>query len=80
MSHDYTANLSNLVRLGVTPVTLQVDPFSHAFLPEDVMTAAHPLDEPQAQQEHSKVFEAYAGIRPSLRIPLPKPITLHGNT
>ena len=43
--------MSDLIRLGLAPVALQIDPFSDAILPENMMASPDPLDEARTQQE-----------------------------
>jgi hypothetical protein len=48
MLHDHRADLPYLVRLRVPAARLKVQDLFDAFLRENVVTAAHAFDEPEA--------------------------------
>ena len=47
----------------MTIITLQVDSFGDAFLPEHVMASPHALDESELPEQSSHVVEAQTCIR-----------------
>ena len=61
---DDLSYLSCLVRFGLVPVALQIDPVGHISSAEDVVTSVYPFAEPQTPGQDGQVLET--GIRDGL--------------
>lgn len=55
-------HLPHLVNFSFISFLLQVNQFSYALLPEDMVAAAHPLFKPEPQQQLAQVAEVDVGI------------------
>ena len=72
--HNYLPDLSYLIRLCVTSVTLDIHPLKDTLFPEIVMTSLHPLSKPQSQQKQTKIVEADIRVGAATQYPLSQPI------
>jgi hypothetical protein len=63
MCDDGTADLLDLIHLGLTAAGLEVQDLRHAIAGEDVVVAPHTLDEAQMEQQGAKVIEAEVRVR-----------------
>jgi hypothetical protein len=52
----------HLINFSLVSFLLQVDQLSYALLPENMVTAAHPLFKPKPQQQLAQVAEAEVGV------------------
>jgi hypothetical protein len=58
MRDDDAANLLYLVRFGLTASGLEIEDFGHVIARENVVIAAHALDEPEMQQQRPKIVKS----------------------
>ena len=61
---DDPPNLTNLIRFGVTTITLQIHQLAHTLPPKDMVATLGPFNKPQTQHEPSKIIETVC-LRPN---------------
>lgn len=65
--HDHGPNLSNLVRLGVRSVTLEIELGGYARTNEHMVASAGSLLEAEISQQSAEVVEADIRVRPTMK-------------